>query len=137
MMRSVVFVRRLSWLGFRFMAGIVGLMNDGDVGSETRLVTDDVANGGCIDKPFMFLGRRGDGDVMGRSRVASPPTVRVAMLERPPKDGPGNEARGTRLTGESGEDEGEGSERDEESVQETVVVGDESADSEFCVEVLS
>lgn len=34
-MRSEVLVLRLSWLGFRFMAGILGLINDGDEGSET------------------------------------------------------------------------------------------------------
>ena len=44
---------------------------------------------------------------------------------------------GTKPTGESGEDEGDGSERGEESVVDRVVVGDESADSDICVEVLS
>lgn len=34
--RSDVLVLRLSWLGFLFMAGIFGFMNDGDDGSETR-----------------------------------------------------------------------------------------------------
>ncbi len=42
-----------------------------------------------------------------------------------------------KLTGESGDEEGEGSDSDDESVHEAVVVGDESADSEFCVDVLS
>ena len=42
-----------------------------------------------------------------------------------------------RLTGESGDEEGDGSERGEESAVESVVVGEESADSEACVEVLS
>jgi hypothetical protein len=41
------------------------------------------------------------------------------------------------LTGESGEEEGDGSERGEESVVDSVVVGEESADSDACVEVLS
>ena len=45
--------------------------------------------------------------------------------------------RGIRWTGESGEDEGEGSERGDESVVEKVVVGEDSADSEACVDVLS
>lgn len=46
----------------------------------------------------------------------------------------GNEPRGIRLTGESGDDEGEGSDKDDVSV---VRVGEESADSEFCVDILS
>lgn len=39
-MRSEEFVFKLSWLGFRFMAGMVGLIKetDGDAGSE---VNDD------------------------------------------------------------------------------------------------
>jgi hypothetical protein len=44
---------------------------------------------------------------------------------------------GTKLTGESGEDEGEGSDKGEESVVDRVVVGEESADSDIWVEVLS
>lgn len=38
LMRSEVPVLRLSWLGFRFIAGIVGLMKDdaGDEGSDIR-----------------------------------------------------------------------------------------------------
>ena len=44
---------------------------------------------------------------------------------------------GTRLTGESGDDDGEGSERGEESVVDKVVVGEESADSDIWVELLS
>jgi hypothetical protein len=44
---------------------------------------------------------------------------------------------GIKLTGESGEEDGEGSEREAESVVDMVVVGDESADSVFWVEVLS
>jgi hypothetical protein len=41
------------------------------------------------------------------------------------------------LTGESGDEDGDGSERSDESVIDTVVVGDESADSVVCVDVLS
>ncbi len=44
---------------------------------------------------------------------------------------------GSRLSGESGDDDGDGSERGEESVVESVVVGEESSDSEVWVEVLS
>lgn len=41
------------------------------------------------------------------------------------------------MTGESGEEEGDGSDSGEESVVDSVVVGEESADSDACVEVLS
>lgn len=33
LIKSEAFVFRLSWLGFRLIAGMVGLMNDGDDGS--------------------------------------------------------------------------------------------------------
>lgn len=39
-------------------------MKDGDDGSETRLVETEVANGGCIERPFI-LRRLGEGEVMG------------------------------------------------------------------------
>lgn len=45
--------------------------------------------------------------------------------------------KGIKLTGESGEEDGEGSERGEESLVDRVVVGEESADSDMDVEVLS
>jgi hypothetical protein len=45
-MRSLELVLRLSWLGFRFMAGIVGRMNDGDEGSDTRDDAAGLATGG-------------------------------------------------------------------------------------------
>ncbi|KAL1871346.1 hypothetical protein Daus18300_004712 [Diaporthe australafricana] len=103
------------------MAGIVGFINDGEDGSD---ISDDeaaeVAKGGCMERPFMFLGRRGAGSE----------TAKVAMDGKPPKFVDGKAFKGTRLTGESGDEEGDGSERDEESVHDTVVVGDESADSE-------
>ena len=44
---------------------------------------------------------------------------------------------GIKVSGESGDDDGDGPERGEESVVESVVVGEESADSEVRVEVLS
>lgn len=75
--------------------------------------------------------RRGDGDVIGRSRLFASETLRVAIDDNPPNEVAGKEFRGTRFIGESGEDDGEGSDSEEESVHETVVVGDESADSEF------
>jgi hypothetical protein len=63
-------VFKLSWLGFRFMPGILGLMNEGDGGSvATNFVVVVIVRGGCIDRPFMFLGFRGAGDVIGRPKV--------------------------------------------------------------------
>jgi hypothetical protein len=47
--RSEVLVLRLNWLGFLLMAGIVGLMNDGEAGSETKemfVVAVETAKGG-------------------------------------------------------------------------------------------
>lgn len=136
--KSFEFVFRLRLLGFLFMAGIFGFMNDGDEGSEGSVEeAAEGANGGCIDRPFMFL-RLGAGDVIGRlKRGTCSKTVRLSIGGRAPKVVPGKALRGTKLTGESGEDEGEGSESDEESVHDTVVVGDESADSRFCIELLS
>lgn len=85
----------------------------------------------------MFL-RLGAGDVIGRINCGvCSETDRLAIDGRAPNVVPGNAFRGTRLTGESGDDDGEGSESEDESVQDTVVVGDESADSEACVDVLS
>lgn len=91
-----------------------------------------------MERPFMFLGRRGAGEVMGRIKgFLCSETAKVAMEGKPPKLVDGKAFKGTRLTGESGEDEGEGSDSDEESVHDTVVVGEESADSDVCVDVLS
>lgn len=135
---SLEFVLRLRLLGFRFIAGIFGLMKDGEDGSDACADDEaEAAKGGWMERPFMFL-RRGAGDVIGRiKRGAGSETVRLAIEGRAPKLVPGNALSGTRLTGESGEDEGDWSEREDESVHETVVVGDESADSEACVDVLS
>lgn len=83
-----------------------------------------------MDRPFMFL-RLGAGDVIGRARRGpDSETVRASIGGRAPKLVPGNALRGTRLTGESGDEEGDGSESEAESVQDTVVVGEESVDSD-------
>jgi hypothetical protein len=50
---------------------------------------------------------------------------------------PAKEDSGTRVTGDSGDELGDGSERDDESTVDIVVVGEESVESEICVEVLS
>jgi len=119
------------------MGGILGFMNvvEGEAGSERR---EEEMEGGWIERPFMLRARLGEGEVMGRSVLLKSVTVRDDSVDgRPPKLGPGKDERGIRLTGESGDEEGEGSERGEESAVERVVVGDESADSEACVDVLS
>lgn len=95
-----------------------------------------------MDSPFMFRARRGEGDVIGRCRRPGSATLRaVVLLLEPfrgiPNDVTGKLFRGMRFTGESGEDDGEGSERGDESVVDNVVVGDESADSEAWVELPS
>jgi hypothetical protein len=84
----------------------------------------------------MFRGRLGEGEVMGLSRFKGSATLRVVIV-MPPKDVDGKDERGIRLMGESGEEDGDGSESGDESVVDMVVVGDESADSEACVDVLS
>lgn len=140
MTRSDVLVLRLSWLGLRFIAGIVGLMKEGDAGSDTSVAAVLLMNGGWMDKPFMFLGRRGEGDVMGRPKLeisVAPIVFNEESGARPPKDVAGKELRGIKLTGESGEDEGDGSDKGDESLVDSVVVGEDSADSDAWVEVLS
>lgn len=133
--RSFEFVFKLKLLGFLFMAGIFGLINDGEDGSDgCDEEAAEAAKGGCIERPFMFL-RLGAGDVIGRiKRGPGSETVRLSMGGRAPKLVPGNALRGTKLTGESGDEDGEGSESDEVSVHDNVVVGDESADSDACAD---
>lgn len=63
--------------------------------------------------------------------------VGVLVLGCMLNDVPGKLFKGMRLIGESGEEEGDGSDRGDESVVDSVVVGDESADSDACVDVLS
>lgn len=83
--KSEVLVLRLSWLGFLFMAGIFGLMKEGDEGSETSEEDNELlTKGGCIERPFMFRARRGEGEVIGRARFESE-TVRPPIEGRPPK----------------------------------------------------
>ncbi len=138
LIRSEVFVFRLSWLGFLFIAGIVGLMNvEGDDGSDNSDEESEL-KGGWMDRPFMFFGRLGAGDVIGLSRLgALSDIVRLAMPDKPAKGVGAKDERGIRLTGESGDEDGEGSDRSDESVHDTVVVGEDSADSVVCVDVLS
>lgn len=81
----------------------------------------------------MFLGRRGEGDVIGRPKLVVSAADMVFIEDngpRPPKDVAGKEFRGIKLTGESGDDEGDGSDSGEQSLVESVVVGEDSADSD-------
>lgn len=48
-----------------------------------------------------------------------------------------NEDNGTSVIGDSGEELGDGSDSEDESTVDTVVVGEESVESDACVEVLS
>jgi hypothetical protein len=45
------------------------LIKQGEEGSGTKELFKDVANGGCMDRPFIFLGFLGPGDVIGRSKL--------------------------------------------------------------------
>lgn len=89
-----------------------------------------------MERPFMFLSRLGPGEVIGRSRFGSE-TDRRAMPDRPPMEVGAKLGSCAALTGESGDEDGEGSERSDESAVDKVVVGDESADSVVWVDVLS
>ena len=79
--RSELFVFKLSWLGLRLIAGIGGLMNEGDEGSIDDNVDElEDDDGGCIDSPFMFRGLRGDGDVIGLPRTPSSGALVVVVV---------------------------------------------------------
>jgi hypothetical protein len=126
--RSEVLVLRLSWLGFLRIEGTTGLMKAGDAGSLTSADESEL-KGGWIERPFIFFALRGPGEVMGRAGAESE-TVKPAMPGSPPNEVALNEDSGTRLMGESGDDEGDGSDIEQESVHEAVVVGEDSADSD-------
>lgn len=134
--RSDVFVLRLSWLGFLFIPGMTGLMKTGEDGSEVTGFAREV-KGGVIDNPFIFFARLGAGDVMGLSLVCVSATLSESKAGNAPNEVVVREDNGRRFTGESGDEEGDGSDREDESVQDTVVVGEDSTDSEVCVDVLS
>ena len=88
-----------------------------------------------------FLGFLGCGEVIGRSsfsggRMGSRSATFRLLKASMPNDAPGKEDRGISVMGDSGEELGEGSERDDESMVEMVVVGEESVESDACVDVL-
>jgi hypothetical protein len=91
--------------------------------------------GAWIDRFFMLRSLLGDGEVIGRSRIGASGTLSVVVWR--PKGAEVKLLNGRMLMGESGDDDGDGSDSGEESVVDMVVVGDESADSDICVEVLS
>lgn len=134
--RSDVFVLRLNWLGFLFMPGMTGLIKTGDDGSEVTGFPRD-AKGGVIDSPFIFFARLGAGDVMGLPLACVSTTLSESKDGKAPKVVAVREDKGRRFTGESGDDEGDGSDNEDESVHDTVVVGEDSTESEVCVDVLS
>lgn len=77
---------------------------------------------------------------MGRSkesRIIGLSDMVRSSRECIPKPFDEKEDRGRMTTGDSGDELGDGSVRAEESAVDIVVVGDESVDSEFCVDVLS
>lgn len=88
--RSDEFVFKLSWLGLRFIAGILGLMKTGDAGSDAIVfVMVEAITGGWMERPFMFRGRLSPGEVIGRSSEL-PNSAAVVMGEGlfngPPND---------------------------------------------------
>lgn len=76
LIKSEALVLRLRRLGFLFMAGIAGLMKDGEQGSDTMVLDEAAAVGGWIERFFMFLGFLGAGDVMGRSNALASEMLR-------------------------------------------------------------
>jgi len=133
-------VFKLSRLGFLLPFSVGGFINEGDEGSEDW-------NGSTLALRFKarllgFLNFRGEGDVIGRSSLIG---TRIELLsaiprllnESSPKVEPGNDDNGIKVIGDSGEELGEGSDNEEESTVDIVVVGDESVESDACVDVLS
>ncbi len=89
-----------------------------------------------------FLALLGDGDVMGRSSLSGNREIFVSTIfklwnESRPNVELEKDESGTIVTGDSGEELGEGSDNDEESTVDIVVVGEESVESDVCVDVLS
>jgi hypothetical protein len=57
------------------------LINEGEEGSDSNwVVVAEAAAGGWIERPFIFRGRLGEGDVIGRSNepISEDPKVRGA-----------------------------------------------------------
>lgn len=114
------------------------MIKDGEGGSE--------ANSSMLGRRFrarllgfFFLG---EGEVIGRSTVMGGGLVSISPIfrfwkESRPNEDPVNEDNGTIVIGDSGDELGDGSDSEDESIVDTVVVGEESVESDACVEVLS
>jgi hypothetical protein len=129
-------------LGFFLGFGIGGFTNEGDTGAEVCWGSPNP--GSFSANPFAFLGLRGLGEVMGRSYVTVPKDCSTgwsdivrSSRECIPKVVPEKDDRGIIVTGDSGDELGDGSVNEEESAVDIVVVGEESVDSEAFVEALS
>jgi hypothetical protein len=132
-------VFRLSRLGRFLPVRVGGLMNEGDEGSEDW--NPSILELRLSARLLGFLGFRGWGEVMGRSslsggRTGSGSATLRLLKESMPNGAPGKEDSGRRVMGDSGDELGDGSEREDESTVEMVVVGEESVESDACVEVL-
>ena len=133
-------VFRLRRLGLRLPLRVGGFMNDGDEGSEVW--KESRFEFKFSARLLGFFDLRGEGDVIGRSPLIAilegfVSTIFKLWNESKPNDEPENEDNGTSVTGDSGEELGDGSDKDDESIVDIVVVGEESVESEVCVEVLS
>lgn len=76
---------------------------------------------------------------MGRSslsggRIGFAATIFGFWNDSSPNDDPENGDSGTRVMGDSGDELGEGSDSEDESTVDMVVVGDESVESDACRE---
>lgn len=131
-------VFKLKILGFFLAFKGGGLIKEGEDGSEV--------NSSILGRRlrarllgFFFLG---EGEVIGRSMVIGGGRVSISPIfrfwkESSPKEDPVNEDSGTSVIGDSGDELGDGSDSEDESAVDTVVVGEESVESDACVEVLS
>lgn len=117
-----------------------GLIKDGEEGS-------DDWNGSIFELRFRarllgFFAFLGDGDVIGRSSLSGSREGLVSIIfklwnESSPKVDAEKDDKGIRVTGDSGDELGDGSDNDDESIVDIVVVGDESVESDACVDELS
>lgn len=144
-------VCRVNRLGFLRGFGGIGLTKpvatgggENIVGSGLRSLVVVVIDARFSANPLAFLGFRGDGDVMGRSNAKGlrgseglPSDILRSSRNRTPNDVGVKDERGIIVIGDSGDEEGDGSVNADESAVEMVVVGDESVDSDVCVDVES
>lgn len=130
---------RLSKLGFLLPFSAGGLINEGDGGSDDNASTLEFKFNARL---LGFLNFRGEGDVIGRSslsgsRIGLGSTIFRPWNESNPKCELENDDSGIKVIGDSGDELGEGSDNEDESTVDMVVVGEESVESDACVDVLS